>query len=196
MALQFDTNKLLRMYLRAFQLTRGTTLVCFQYLVLFFILISIDHHRSDEVWDFNSPVSRSLDNDVTTELEDRDLKDTCSLAVECARLVGRMTIEYGYLAWVAAAERAKPAGQSLMQFLNQPFWANSGGVAIAGIISNAVNGAAKCSTSNNEADLVKAAIAEAVKVNPNAGKIKATVQGPGGSWTITIEAGSNNRPTC
>ncbi|GJN84224.1 hypothetical protein PLIIFM63780_007780 [Purpureocillium lilacinum] len=141
---------------------------------------------------------RSL-SDFASRLRGNQLKKQCRVVYNCVKDASKVTIAAGYTGWVAAAERAKPAGQSLMQFLNQPFWANAGGVAIAGMISGGVLKAASCSKSNNEADIIKAVVAEALRASPGADKIEVTVGGPYGTWNVVIAATERDHyppPTC
>lgn len=141
---------------------------------------------------------RSL-SDFASRLRGNQLKKQCRVVYNCVKDASKVTIAAGYTGWVAAAERAKPAGQSLMQFLNQPFWANAGGVAIAGMISGGVLKAASCSKSNNEADIIKAVVAEALRASPGADKIEVTVGGPYGTWNVVIAATGRDHyppPTC
>lgn len=135
------------------------------------------------------------------ELEARNLNSACQAIVDCVRdYGGAWVVSKGYVAYVAAAEYAVQGTiyKDLMEFLNQPFVANAGGVAIAGVISGQINEATKkeCSTSGSESDVIGAAIAAAIAAKPSATEVAVTVNGPSGSWTITVSAGAENtKPT-
>ncbi|KAI0127382.1 hypothetical protein BJ170DRAFT_683229 [Xylariales sp. AK1849] len=172
------------------------------------------HQRSDEVWDEAFLAARSYEEDslskrdfdfiasrspseALAELENRNIKDTCQAIVVCAKDYTVATVSAGYWGWVAAARYAASthAGQGIIEFLNTPFVANAAGVAVAGVISGQINGAggSSCSTSGSDADVVGAAVAAAVAAKPGADEVAITIKGPsGGSWTITVAAGSAN----
>ncbi|OTA52375.1 hypothetical protein K449DRAFT_403015 [Hypoxylon sp. EC38] len=164
------------------------------------------HQRSDEELDFNELYARSLNietNDSLSEFEERNLDSICQAATTCAKVVGTSAVAIGKVAWQgwlnaaeAASRRAHQHG--LIDFLKTPFFANAGGVAIAGVISAHINGQAnpkpaECSTSKSEADVVGAAIAAAVASNPKANEISVNINGPSGTWAITIAATSANQ---
>lgn len=93
------------------------------------------------------------------------------------------------------------SGQDLMDFLKSPFSANAGGVGLTGQISGVVNGATKteCSTSEDSADQIGAVLNTLASQNPDAGDLSVRVNGPSGSWTISMAAGpegSNPNLTC
>ncbi|OTA99233.1 hypothetical protein M426DRAFT_257247 [Hypoxylon sp. CI-4A] len=159
------------------------------------------HQRSDEEWDFESLSVRDLDldsNDTLGELQERNLASQCQLAYTCVKEVGGAAISKGWEVWLkAATEAQRRAGDAgLIDFLKSPFFANAGGVAIAGIISAHVNGQANpssCSTSSSEADVVGAAVGAAIASNPQATEISVNVNGPSGTWAITVSAASLGR---
>ncbi|KAI1081810.1 hypothetical protein F5B20DRAFT_58244 [Whalleya microplaca] len=148
------------------------------------------HQRSDEVWELGHLATRSS-YELVAELEGRNLKGQCQAVFGCAKEYTRATVSAGYWLWLAAAEKAADnGGRSLMKFLDRPFWANAGGVAIAGTISGQINKAASsCSTSSSEADVVGSAVAAAVAAHPNASELSVTVKGTNGAWTVTLAAG-------
>ncbi|KAI0010954.1 hypothetical protein F4779DRAFT_261301 [Xylariaceae sp. FL0662B] len=157
------------------------------------------HQRSDEEWDIN-PLATRGNYEVIEELEGRNLKGVCQLIFQCFKEIGKATVSAGYAAWLETARTAADkAGKPLMKFLNQPFWANAGGVAIAGIVSGQINLASSCSTASSDADVLASAIAAAVAAHPNSSEVSVTVNGKGGTWTVTVAAGAKNKdptPTC
>lgn len=60
------------------------------------------------------------------EMEARNLKDQCQAVTNCVKGGAQWTVATGYYTWVLLADYAKPAGVTLMKYLNQPFWANAG----------------------------------------------------------------------
>ncbi|KAI1399915.1 hypothetical protein F4819DRAFT_488143 [Hypoxylon fuscum] len=165
------------------------------------------HQRSDEELDFNTIKTRDIDlgnNETLAELVDRNLEAQCQLVYNCVKKTGSAAISKGWEIWLktaeVSAERAKKVG--LVDFLKSPFFANAGGVAIAGIIAAHVNGQANpasCSTSDTDADLVASAISAAVASNPTANVVSVDINGPRGSWNIVVSAapaGQTPKTTC
>jgi hypothetical protein len=140
----------------------------------------------------------------TFSLEERNIANSCKAGWSCAKEYGRASLEFGWYMWLAAAQKADSTGakKGLVAFLKTPFFANAGGVAIAGLISNSILNHGKpadCSTANSEADVVSAALAAAIKANPKATQITADITGPKGEWHITLgatPAGQTPKATC
>lgn len=77
----------------------------------------------------------------------------------------------------------------------------AGGVAIAGTLSGQINQntAPSCSTSSSEVDLLNAVVQAKIAADPSAGEISVEINGPTGSWSVTVKAGpegSNPGATC
>ncbi|KAF5008742.1 hypothetical protein FDECE_4979 [Fusarium decemcellulare] len=144
----------------------------------------------NEEWEVHSNAS-AIERGL--ELEGRDFDATCQVITDCLRTGAQYTLLAGWTAWVRMADYASNrARKDIFQFLNQPFVANAAGVAIAGIISGQVNEAAKqsCGTAGStEADVVGAAVGSVLQANPSASDVTITVNGPSGSWTITVTSG-------
>lgn len=170
--------------------------------LLGFILTAVVHKRSEAEWDVEELTWGHHHHNGTHHgqrdlaLESRNLKGNCQAVVGCVKSLGGAAILTGYNTWVTLAEYAAggTVGKDLMTFLNQPFVANAAGVAIAGTISGQINAATstECSTSSSEADVITAAIAAAVAAKPDATEVAVTINGPSGSWTITVAAGGEN----
>jgi hypothetical protein len=100
----------------------------------------------------------------------------------------------------AAAYAAGPAGD-LWEQLNKPFLANTGGVAIAGIISGQTNEALKkdCSSASpgdREIDLLRAALRVAIdEQNPDAQEVSVNISGPNGSNTLVLKVRADSLGT-
>ncbi|KAJ6438884.1 Beta-hexosaminidase [Purpureocillium lavendulum] len=137
----------------------------------------------------NNPFS-----EFTSRVRDYPVKRKCRAVYSRVRESSSLTLAAGYTAWVAASETARPLGAGLMQVLNQPFWANAGGVAVAGMVSGAVLRASDYGKSNKDADVLKGVVAEAIKSNPGVDRLEVKVNGPTGEWTVTISATKPQTP--
>ncbi|KAF5022457.1 hypothetical protein F66182_5493 [Fusarium sp. NRRL 66182] len=137
-----------------------------------------------------------------TELGVRDLEAQCQAAQKCVIKGTQYVLLLAYSAWLGAANFV--ANGNLMEYLNQPFYANAAGVAIAGIISGQINEVTKkeCSSEppqSSQADIIRAAIEAVLDKNPEAEEISVDVQGPSGTVNIKVRAGapgSNPVPSC
>lgn len=139
------------------------------------------------------------------EYEARNLEQRCQALASCTKQGGKWLVANGYELWLRTADYARggTVKKDIMDFLNQPFVANAGGVAIAGLISGGILGSVKteCSTNKSDSttpndnpttDQVQAAIAAALAGSSEAQEIKVEVNGPSGSWSITVSAGQEN----
>ncbi|KAF4463779.1 hypothetical protein FALBO_9401 [Fusarium albosuccineum] len=159
------------------------------------------HKIVNEEWDVDEIMAKSHPNKYnvslsTRDIEERNLRDNCQAVFNCVKYGGQAALLTGINTWITLADYAKggTVGKDLMDFLNQPFVANAAGVAIAGVISGQINEATKseCSTSGSEADVIGAAVNAALAQNPDAEDVSVQVNGPSGSWTITVNAGKEN----
>ncbi|KAF9771673.1 hypothetical protein IL306_010681 [Fusarium sp. DS 682] len=150
------------------------------------------HKSGFQELDFEELVSWGGNNstlkDRNLQIEERNIPDTCKLAVNCAKEWSGAFLDGAYNAFFQAAGYV--SGGKIMDFLNQPFVANAGGVAVAGIISGQINEATKkdCSNSGSELDVVTQAVKEALAANPGASSVSVSVTGPAGTWTVDITA--------
>ncbi|KAH6969230.1 hypothetical protein DER45DRAFT_589716 [Fusarium avenaceum] len=138
-------------------------------------------------------------HDRDLELEERNIPDTCRAAVNCFKAWPGVILAEAYNAYFQTAEYL--SGGKVMAFLNQPFIANAGGVAVAGVISGQVNEALKkeCSSSGSEVDALKDAVKIALDANPGSNSVSVTITGPAGTWTIDVTAkpeGESPSPKC
>ncbi|KAL7623121.1 hypothetical protein AAE478_006801 [Parahypoxylon ruwenzoriense] len=144
-------------------------------------------------WD--DEIHQRSEEELESELTERNLEQQCRFIMSCAKKYGGRALRSGWEEWLQqaiAAVRTK-SKSGLVDFLKSPFFANSGGVAIAGVISSHIKGqanlkAADCSTSHSEADFIGAAIGAAMAKTPAATEISVNVSGPGGTWGITLQA--------
>jgi hypothetical protein len=140
--------------------------------------------------------------DALAILEGRNLSDRCQSAIGCAKRSGSYLIRNGKNLWLdyANAAAAKKGYENIMDFLNQPFYANAGGVAIAGVISYKINNAGQnasgCSTAGTANDTLASVISAAVASNPDGQELSIKVTGNETSFTIDISAGPpNSKPS-
>lgn len=153
------------------------------------------HKRGNQEWDVDEIKAIQARGEVQQgsrdlELEARNLRGNCQAVLNCVKYGGQTAILTAWNTWITVAEWAKKDDNDLVSFLNSPFVASAGGVAVAGIISGQVNAATakECSTSNTEADVISAAVHEALSRDPEAGAASIQINGPNGSWTITVGA--------
>ncbi|KAF4345886.1 hypothetical protein FBEOM_177 [Fusarium beomiforme] len=150
------------------------------------------HKPGFQELDFDEIMSWSGNNstlkDRNLQLEDRNIPDTCKLAVGCAKKWSGVFLSEAYNAFFQAAGYV--SGGKVMEFLNQPFVANAAGVAVAGVISGQINEATKkdCSNSGSELDVVTQAVKEALASNPESSSVSVSVTGPAGTWAVDITA--------
>lgn len=154
------------------------------------ILTRSVHTRSDEVWDLDALAARQMEGMSDKELvarnlpnEARNLADVCQAVTDCFIVAGDWTLNAVFNNWLAAA-LAATKDTPLMQFLNQPFIANSVGITAFGKTGG--SGGASCSTSNSDADAIGAAVSAALAAKPDATEVSVTVTGGASAWTITI----------
>ena len=136
--------------------------------------------------------------DAVNRLEDRNFDSVCQAITACAH-VGGHVISGLWNSFITIAASNVPTGQNIQDFLNQPFWANTLGVGIAGTISGQINQATakECSTSGDPADAIRGALAEGFAHNPDASAVTVEINGPSGSWTVTVSAeNKGSAPTC
>lgn len=168
------------------------------HLVFESLLTTKVNQISDEGWDIGAITSDSQKLDLRDlELESRNLFGFCQARLDCVKKGGAKLVD-GWVNFVTILqyswENKAHLGNTLVGYFNQPFLANAGGVAIAGVISSNINErlqkkvATECSTSGSEADTISAAVAGALAANPSATQVSVTLNGPSGSWTITVVA--------
>jgi hypothetical protein len=146
---------------------------------------------SDKVWDIEEIVARDVSAYNARDIETRNLESFCQAITDCVVENSGVALRAGINAWITIAQYASAENRkALMDFLNQPFIANAAGVAIAGIISGQINEATKkeCSTSESEADVISSVVNQALSHHPTGEDVTVTVNGPSGSWTITVNA--------
>jgi hypothetical protein len=151
----------------------------------------------DEIMSLSSDATPKKDNDLA--LEARELPGVCKSAFSCVKKVNEVTLAYAAFAWLEAAKFVSSG--KIGAFLNQPFVANAGGVAVAGILSGQFNEYTKkqCSPGGSEADALKQAIEIAVNAHPDAGSISVSITSPAGTWTLDMSAkpeGQSPEPKC
>ncbi|KAG5743464.1 hypothetical protein H9Q70_013819 [Fusarium xylarioides] len=159
------------------------------------------HKRSAIELDIDEIVGNSTISDGT-QLESRDLAGTCRAGQKCVVKATNYVLLLGYSAWLSTAEYVSSG--NLWEFLNKPFVANAGGVAIAGIISGQINEATKkeCSTESpdtSQADIIRTALESVIDKNTEAGEVSIDISGPSGTVNIKIKAGPPNtspNPEC
>ncbi|KAG5794506.1 hypothetical protein H9Q69_006462 [Fusarium xylarioides] len=159
------------------------------------------HKRSAVELDIDEIVGNSTMSDGT-QLESRDLAGTCRAGQKCVVKATNYVLLLGYSAWLITAEYVSSG--NLWEFLNKPFVANAGGVAIAGIISGQINEATKkeCSTESpdtSQADIIRTALESVIDKNTEAGEVSIDISGPSGTVNIKIKAGPPNtspNPEC
>lgn len=159
--------------------------------VLTFVCASQVNKIREEVWDLEEIVARDVSAHETRAIETRNLESFCQAITECVVENTNVALRAGVNAWVTVASYAsRENGQALMDFLNAPFVANLVGIAIAGTISGQINEATKkeCSTSKSEADVISAVLNQALAHHPTGEDLTVTVNGPSGSWTVTVNA--------
>ena len=130
------------------------------------------------------------------EMKARSLSDICQVVNNCLiEYGGAATVAVVYQAYVNAVDHAaNQAGTDVMNFLKSPFVRDLNTFTIVGVITGRINAAfspanTECSTTGSEADIIGAAVAAAVAANPNATEVSVTVNGPSGSYQITIAVG-------
>ncbi|KAF4496665.1 hypothetical protein FAGAP_7156 [Fusarium agapanthi] len=131
------------------------------------------------------------------EWDDR-LHKRSAVELDINEIVGNTTnyvLLLGYSAWLSTTEYVSIG--NLWKFLNKPFVANAGGVAIAGVISGRINEAIKkeCSTEspdNSQADIIRTALQSVIDKNTEAGEVSIDISGPSGMVKIKIKAGPPN----
>ncbi|KAF5712422.1 hypothetical protein FMUND_8517 [Fusarium mundagurra] len=159
------------------------------------------HKRSAVELDIDEIVGNSTLSDGT-QLESRDLAGICRAGQRCVVTATDYVLLLGYNAWLSTAEYVSSG--NLWEFLNKPFVATTGGVAIAGIISGQVTEATKkeCSTGspdNSQADIIRSAIESVLDKNTDAQEVSMDISGPSGTVNIKIKAGPPNtspNPEC
>lgn len=120
----------------------------------------------------------------------------------CVKFGNGNTILPGINVWVdLAIFAAGDAGQDLMDFLKSPFSANANGISLTGQVSGVVSSTTKteCSTSGDSADQIGSVLNTLAAQNPDAGDLAIRVNGPSGSWTISMAGapeGTNPSLTC
>ncbi|KAK9772022.1 hypothetical protein AB5N19_07024 [Seiridium cardinale] len=165
------------------------------------------HKRDDQVLDMTN-FKRTLhpedvgiqwfeSRDALDKLQDRNFNQKCQAVVRCVKNGAVNVVAVGQDLWVqyATAAAAKKGYKNVMDFLNQPFYANAGGVAIAGIVSGQTNAAlagTSCSTTASANDTLGAIIAAAVASNPEGQTLNIQVTGNSSGFTLNISAGPTN----
>jgi len=144
---------------------------------------------SEEVWDVEEIISRDIPAFNTRDLETRNLESFCQAITTCVVDSGSAALRGAINTWITLADYAR-GNEALMTFLGSGFVANAAGVAIAGVISGQINEATKkeCSTSSSEADVIGAVLNNALAHNPNGEDVTVRVNGPSGTWEITVNA--------
>lgn len=145
----------------------------------------------EDVWDIEEIIAKDVSAHNARAIETRNLESFCQAITECVLENSNVALRTGINAWITIAQYAsRENGQALMDFLNAPFVSAAAGIAIAGTISGQINEATKkeCSTSSSEADVISAALNGALAHHPTGEDLTVTVNGPSGSWTITVNA--------
>lgn len=146
---------------------------------------------------------------TSSELERRDIADTCKIVVGCVKEYGPYTIASISTLWQTSVYyAAEKVGKPIFEFLIQPYIVTLGtdvgtnfvGGTMAGMAYTAINNKLwppeQCSTESSQADIIAAMMAAALKANPNANSVSVTMtKGQDGkdeaiTYSVSINQGS------
>jgi hypothetical protein len=126
------------------------------------------------------------------DLFNRDISSACATALECAKATGEALGSTLYQLSESFIEKLKEKGPQVMDTLNQPFWANLGGVGgqnfvVTGIfkliekLTDNPPPVEQCSLDFSQVDLMKQMVAMACSSNPERKAFSQSITLPDGS---------------
>ncbi|RBQ72313.1 hypothetical protein FVER14953_13667 [Fusarium verticillioides] len=126
------------------------------------------------------------------DLFNRDISSACATALECAKATGQALGSTLYQLSEPFIEKLKEKGPQVMDTLNQPFWANLGGVGgqnfvVTGIfkliekLTDKPPPVEQCSLDFSQVDLMKQMVAMACSSNPERKAFSQSITLPDGS---------------